>query len=108
MEGEDQAAHMPQWDPNQCLTFAQERTQPAIDLVQRIPLSAPQATVISLDSSAEMIARALFSVVKLAIRMHASPRRVLQAYVSERYSGNLPDLFEPGHGPLFAPGLASR
>lgn len=47
--------------------------------------------------------RAHFPVVKLATRMHANPRRVLQAYVSQRYCGNLPDLFEPGHGPLFAP-----
>ncbi len=45
----------------------------------------------------------LFPVVKLATRMHANPRRVLQAYVSQHYRGNLPDLFEPGHGPLFAP-----
>lgn len=44
-----------------------------------------------------------FPVVKLATRMHASPRRVTQAYASQHYSGNLPDLFEPGHGPLFAP-----
>jgi len=44
-----------------------------------------------------------FPVVKLATRMQANPRRVLQAYVSQRYRGNLPDLFEPGHGPLFAP-----
>ncbi len=71
---------MPTWDPTQYLTFAQERTQPAIDLVARIPLSGPariidigcgpgnstqvlvqrypHATVIGLDSSAEMIARA--------------------------------------------------
>ncbi len=71
---------MPTWDPKQYLTFAQERTQPAIDLVQRIPLAEaariidigcgpgnstqvlvqryPKATVIGLDSSAEMIARA--------------------------------------------------
>jgi hypothetical protein len=44
-----------------------------------------------------------FPLVKLATRMHARPRRVLQAYVSQRYRGNLADLFEPGHGPLFAP-----
>ena len=71
---------MPTWDPRQYLTFAQERTQPAIDLVQRIPLAEaariidigcgpgnstqvlvqryPKATVIGLDNSAEMIARA--------------------------------------------------
>lgn len=44
-----------------------------------------------------------FPVIKLATRMHANPRRVIQAYLSGHYSGNLPDLFEPGHGPLFAP-----
>jgi signal transduction histidine kinase/collagenase-like PrtC family protease len=44
-----------------------------------------------------------FPVVKLATRMHASPRRVLRAYVSGHYSGGLPDLLEPGHGRLFAP-----
>ena len=45
----------------------------------------------------------LFPVVKLATRMHADPRRVLRAYASQRCDGSLPDLFEPGHGPLFAP-----
>ena len=44
-----------------------------------------------------------FPVIKLATRMHANPRRVLEAYVSQHYSGNLPDLLEPGHGPVFAP-----
>jgi hypothetical protein len=46
---------------------------------------------------------AFFPVVKLATRMHAHPRRVLQAYASRQYHGNLPDLLEPGHGSLFAP-----
>ncbi len=45
----------------------------------------------------------LFPVVKLATRMHARPRLVIDAYVRGRFRGNLPDLFEPGHGPLFAP-----
>jgi trans-aconitate 2-methyltransferase len=71
---------MPQWDPKQYLLFAQERTQPAVDLVQRIPLADPQtiidigcgpgnstqilaqryprAAIVGLDSSAEMIAQA--------------------------------------------------
>ena len=44
-----------------------------------------------------------FPIVKLATRMHANPRRVIQAYVSGRFSGNLPELFEPGHGSVFAP-----
>jgi hypothetical protein len=45
----------------------------------------------------------LVSVMKLATRMHANPRRVVQAYVSGAFRGNLPDLLEPGHGPCFAP-----
>ena len=27
----------------------------------------------------------------------------MDAYAKRRYHGNLADLFEPGHGPLFAP-----
>ncbi len=46
---------------------------------------------------------ALFPVVKLATRMHARPRLVLQGYTARRHYGNLLDLFEPGFGPAFAP-----
>jgi hypothetical protein len=35
--------------------------------------------------------------------MHANPRRVIEAYARRRFAGNLPDLLEPGHGPVFAP-----
>lgn len=45
----------------------------------------------------------LVSVVKLATRMHARPRLVIDAYTRGRFRGSLPDLLEPGHGPLFAP-----
>jgi collagenase-like PrtC family protease len=41
--------------------------------------------------------------MKLATRMHALPAMVIDAYSRQRYSGNLLDLFEPGHGPLLAP-----
>ena len=44
-----------------------------------------------------------FAAMKLATRMHSLPRRVIRAYCDERFDGNLPDLFEPGHGPLFVP-----
>jgi len=44
-----------------------------------------------------------FPVVKLATRMHGNPRMVVQAYVEQQYSGNLPDLFEPGYGLAFYP-----
>lgn len=47
----------------------------------------------------------LFEVVKLATRMHARPRAVIDAYVNRRFRGNLLDLMEPGFGPAFAPSV---
>jgi collagenase-like PrtC family protease len=44
-----------------------------------------------------------FPVAKLATRMHANPRRVIQAYCEGEYAGNLLDLLEPNHAPLIAP-----
>jgi len=44
-----------------------------------------------------------FSFVKLATRMHANPRMVIQAYTMQKFFGNLLDLFEPGHAIVFAP-----
>jgi len=38
----------------------------------------------------------LFGVVKLATRMHARPRMVIDAYVNRSFRGNLLDLMEPG------------
>ncbi len=46
---------------------------------------------------------AQFSVLKLATRMHANPRQVVEAYCTGQFDGNLLDLLEPGHGPVFAP-----
>lgn len=45
----------------------------------------------------------LVDSVKLATRMHALPAMVIDAYARRSYHGNLADLFEPGHGPTFAP-----
>ena len=45
----------------------------------------------------------LIDTAKLATRMHALPAMVIDAYARGEYYGNLADLFEPGHGPLFAP-----
>ncbi|MDD2709074.1 MAG: hypothetical protein PHV34_13895 [Verrucomicrobiae bacterium] len=45
----------------------------------------------------------IFSIVKLATRMHACPRIVIAAYCSRSYRGNLLDLLEPGFVPAFAP-----
>jgi trans-aconitate 2-methyltransferase len=71
---------MPSWDPQLYLHFATERTQPAVDLIARIQLAHPariidvgcgpgnstamlrqrwpEATIIGLDSSPEMLAAA--------------------------------------------------
>lgn len=47
----------------------------------------------------------LFPVVKLATRMHARPRAVIDAYAKREFRGNLLDLMEPGFGPAFAPAI---
>ena len=36
---------MPPWDPSQYMKFGNERTQPSIDLVNRVPLAAPRRIV---------------------------------------------------------------
>ena len=40
----------------------------------------------------------LVPMIKLATRTHSNPRLVLEAYTSGKFSGNLFDLTEPGHG----------
>lgn len=47
-------------------------------------------------------------VVKLATRMHARPRAVLEAYTTGRWRGNLLELLEPGFAPAFAPCLVDN
>ncbi len=47
--------------------------------------------------------RDYFSTLKLATRMHSNFRKVIQAYAEGTFIGNLLDLLEPGHGPLFLP-----
>ena len=43
-----------------------------------------------------------FSMAKLATRMHANPRKVIQSYVEQEFNGNLLDLLEPSYEPLFS------
>lgn len=43
------------------------------------------------------------SMMKLATRMHALPRMVIDAYAKGEFRGNLLDLLEPGFGPALAP-----
>lgn len=47
----------------------------------------------------------LVGLMKLATRMHANPRLVIDAYTRGSYRGNLLDLMEPGYGPVFAPSV---
>jgi len=44
-----------------------------------------------------------FSLAKLATRTHSNPRKVIEAYCKGRFKGNLIDLLEPGHNPIFFP-----
>jgi collagenase-like PrtC family protease len=90
--GIDERKNIPDWTPHVCWNLYRTRENwPAI----------LQATWIR----PEDIHRydGLADVMKLATRMHEKPRLVLAAYASERYAGNLLDLFEPGFGPAFAP-----
>jgi collagenase-like PrtC family protease len=43
----------------------------------------------------------LFDTVKLATRTHTNPRKVLAAYIRQRFDGNLPDLMEPSFSSSF-------
>ena len=43
-----------------------------------------------------------FSEIKLATRMHSTPRRVVAAYTRGRFSGNMFDLTEPGYTRRFS------
>ena len=44
-----------------------------------------------------------FPMAKLATRAHSNPRKVIEAYCKEKFKGNLIDLLEPGHNPIFFP-----
>ena len=45
----------------------------------------------------------IVDTVKIATRSHQLPMMVIASYAKRKYSGNLLDLFEPGHGPALAP-----
>ena len=47
-------------------------------------------------------------VVKLATRIHSTPRMVIHAYTEGAFGGNLADLFEPTFSMLFAPAIVSN
>ena len=47
-------------------------------------------------------------VVKLATRRHRFPTKVLDAYATYSYDGNLLDLMDPVHSDLFAPRIVDN
>ena len=82
----------PSFVPYTCWRFLQERSNwPAI----------LQATWIRPEDVRHY--EGLVPHMKLATRLHERPQTVLRAYAEERYSGNLPELLEPGFSPLLAP-----
>ena len=88
----DEMRNIPGWTPHLCWRYYQDREH---------WVSVLQNSWIRPEDLHHYEDR--FEVVKLATRMHARPRMVIQAYVARRFAGNLLDLFEPGLGPVFAP-----
>jgi collagenase-like PrtC family protease len=80
------------WNPSQCWNYLADRSH-WVALLQNTWIRPED---IPLHDG-------LFSVAKLATRMHANPRRVIRAYCEGRYRGNLLDLLEPSRSPLIAP-----
>ena len=88
----DETANIPGWTPHVCWNLYRDRANwPAV----------LQATWVRPEDLHHY--DGLFDVVKLATRMHASPRLVIAAYAGRRWGGNLLELLEPGFAPAFAP-----
>ena len=88
----DEVANIPNWTPMVCWNLLKDPANRAIVL---------QATWIRPEDLHHY--DDLFPVIKLATRMHASPRMVVSSYVRRKHHGNLLDLFEPGYARAFAP-----
>ncbi|MBI5723644.1 MAG: hypothetical protein HZA50_06780 [Planctomycetes bacterium] len=88
----DEAKNIPDWTPHVCWNiYRKEENRSAI---LRAAWIRPE-DVRNYEG--------LTAMMKLATRLHDRPRIVVKAYVEGKYDGNLLDLFEPGHGPAFAP-----
>jgi len=88
----DETQNIPDWVPHVCWNYFQDRAH-WVALLQNSWVRPEDLHRYE----------PLFSVAKLATRMHAHPRKVIQAYAEGQFKGNLLDLFEPGHAPLIAP-----
>ena len=88
----DETDNIPGWTPHVCWHFFRDRRNwPAL-------LGATWVRPEDLHHY-----EGLFETVKLATRMHARPRAVIDAYVRRRWRGNLLDLMEPAFSPALAP-----
>ena len=88
----DETDNIPDWTPHVCWNYFRQRANwPAV-------LAGAWVRPEDLHHY-----DGLFETVKLATRMHARPRMVIDAYARRRFRGNLLDLFEPSFSPLFAP-----
>ena len=88
----DETINVTEWEAHTCWRFLQERANWAAIL---------QNTWIRPEDIRHY--EGLCGVVKLATRMHARPRLVIDAYARGSFYGNLLDLCEPGFGPALAP-----
>ena len=80
------------------------RPSPCWDMIYSLPVE--QAAAVFLQESwirPSDITKyeGYFSEVKLATRMHSNPRRVISAYVTGRFYGNMLDLTEPSYSLRF-------
>jgi collagenase-like PrtC family protease len=88
----DEVENIPDWTPHTCWRLLADRANWPFIL---------QATWVRPEDLHHY--EGLFGAVKLATRMHSSPRLVIGAYAARRHRGNLLDLLEPGFAPALAP-----
>jgi len=88
----DEMKNIPDWTPHVCWNLYRENKN--WDAILKATWIRPE----DLHNY-----EGLVDTVKLATRMHARPRAILEAYTSGHWRGNLLDLLEPGFAQLFAP-----
>ncbi len=88
----DETRNIPDWTPTACWRLLKDPNNWPMIM---------QATWIRPEDVGHY--EPLVGMMKLATRMHANPRLVIDAYARGQYRGNLLDLMEPGYGPALAP-----